>query len=85
MSLLCGTVSMAFEKSRMAISTWILLSLYFIRSCNVAISYVSHENPVLKPCWSMLSILYFSKCVNICLHIICSITLQHMHVSDTGV
>ncbi len=44
----------------------------------------SHEYPILNPCWSMVSILCFSKWHSICLHIICSMTLQHIQVSDTG-
>ncbi len=51
--------------------------------CCVVINYVSYEYPILNPCLSMACILCFSKGPNICLHNTCSMTLQHIHVSDT--
>ncbi len=57
--------------------------LYFtFRSCIVASNCVSHEYPILSSCRRMISIFCFSGCPNMCL-LICSMTLQHIHVSDT--
>ena len=42
-NLSCGTVSNAFEKSSIPMSTWVPLSYAFSRSCEVSSNCVSQE------------------------------------------
>ena len=48
---MCGTVSNAFEKSRIRVSVCLPLSSDFAISSMVLINWVSHDLPFLKPCW----------------------------------
>ena len=62
-NLSCGTVSNAFEKTRIATSTWIFLSNDLKRSCSVTNSCVSVKYPDLNPWFSWVNTLYCSKCL----------------------
>jgi hypothetical protein len=53
---LCGTVSKAFEKSSIAISSWMLLSKLRSKSSVVTKSCVVHEYPALNPWLSLVAI-----------------------------
>ena len=52
--------------------------------CISPISCVSHDLLFLKPCWNLVNTLLFSKCFITLETIICSINLQRMQVSETG-
>ena len=66
----CGTVSKALEKSKMATSVWIFLSLVCNKSWRVSNGCVSHENFSLKPWFSGVRISYLSRWVRKCLQMI---------------
>jgi hypothetical protein len=83
-NLLWGTVSNAFEKSRIATSVWSPASYDFMKSCSVTNSCVSHEYPDLNPWFNDVSILCFSRCFSMCLQITCSSNLHGTDVSDIG-
>jgi hypothetical protein len=61
-SSLCGTVSKVFEKSNIAISSWMLLSKLRSRFSVLTKSCVVHEYPDLNPWLRLVNILWFSKC-----------------------
>ncbi len=83
-SLLCGMVSKALEKSKIAMSTWVPLSLKDARSCVVISNCASHECLQRNPCWNFDSMLCLSKCLWMWEQIICSIIMQLTLVGDTG-
>ena len=83
-NLLCGTVSKAFEKSRIATSVCMAASCDFRKSCNRTNSWVSQEWPDLNPWLSDVRTLYFSRCFNMCLQMMCSSSLHGIDVNDTG-
>ncbi len=61
-----------------------VLSLYCIKFCSVAINCVVPGHPILNTCWSMVSKVFFTECPKMCLNIMCSMTLQHIHINDIG-
>ena len=74
----------ALLKSNIAISTCFLLSYRDVISCIVSSSCVSHDSALQKPCCNLDSILYISRWSKICLHTMCSSSLQHTQVRDIG-
>ena len=72
----CGPMSKALEKSKMATSVWIPLSLVCYRSWRVSNRCVSHENFTLKPWFKGVKISYRSRWVRKCLQMMCSRILQ---------
>ncbi len=78
-----GTVSKAFKKSRMTLSTYISLDLYVSLDLVVLLLIVSHMNIHI---WSNgeVCMLWFSRCPNMCLHVMCSMIWQHVHIRNTS-
>ena len=79
-----GTMSKAFEKSRIATSVWILQSLASSRSWSVRSNLVSQESFAQKPWFNGVKIPYCSKCVLKCLQMIYSRILHDTQVKETG-
>ena len=79
-----GTVSKAFENSRMATSIWDLELKEDNKSCVVVISCVSQLLPDRKPCWRFVRILWSSTWSRMCLQTMCSKSLQVIQVRETG-
>ena len=79
-----ATLSNAFAKSKRIASVWVLLSQDFRKSLDDSRSCVSQERLFLKPCWASVRMSFLSRCRMTCELMICSITLQHIEVSDTG-
>ena len=80
----CNTVSIAFEKSRMATSIWDLEFKEDNKPCVVVISCVSQLLPDRKPCWRLVRILWSSTSSRMCLQTMCSKSLQVIQVRETG-
>ena len=83
-SLLCGTVSNAFEKSIIIISTCNFYLSDRTTSCVVIISCDSVECLPRKPCCLSVKTEYQSKWFMMLVNIICSRILQQIDVSDMG-
>ena len=83
-SLCCGTLSNALAKSIM-ITSVCLPPLRLARiSCVKATNCVSVDRFFRNPCYLSNGILLASRWFSRCLEIMCSISLLHTHVSDTG-
>ena len=80
----CGTLSKAFEKSKMIGSCWIPLSSDLASSCVKVKSCVSQLLLARKPCWQSVSMVFRSRCFKKLLVSMCSCTLQHRQVRETG-
>ena len=78
LSLWCGTLSKALEKSRTIISTWEFSSRVSWSSWVREMSCVSQLCWDLKPCWQFERIEYLSKWSKIWETMICSITFSKM-------
>ena len=79
---LCGILSKALAKSRRIASVWVLLSNAVIQSWTVSISWYSQDSPDWNPCWKWRIMSCLCRCFHMLLTIMCSITLQRMHVSE---
>ena len=77
-------MSKALAKSSRMASICVLLSIAVIQSWTVSMSWDSQDSPDWKPCWKWSMMLYLCKCFNMLLRIMCSITLQRIHVNEMG-
>ena len=73
-----------YEVYELCFTVCLVQLLLFASSCMKSTSCVSQERAFLKPCWRLYNILLFSRCDMMLLVIICSISLQQMHVNDVG-
>ena len=80
----CGTLSKAFEKYKMIRSCWIPLSSDMASSCFKDKSCVSQLLLARKPCWQSVSMVFRSRCFKILFVSMCSCTIQHIQVRETG-
>ena len=80
----CGMVSKALEKSKIAMSTWILRSRKVKRSWRVSNSCVSQDHFYLNQWLKGVRILCLSKWVRKCLTMMCSKILHDTQVRETG-
>jgi len=82
--LASGTLSNAFEKSRIPMSTCFLLFNAQAKSSVVNRSWDPQERLALIPYWLLHNILFVSRCFIIWLTEMCSKVLQTNDVKDTG-
>ena len=75
---------MALAKSSRMASICVLLSIAVIQSWTVSVSWDSQDSPDWKPCCKCRMILCLCKCFHMLPRIMCSITLERMHVNEMG-
>ena len=80
----CGTLSKAFEKYKIIRSCWIPLSSNMASSCFKDKSCVSQLLLARKPCWQSVNMVFRSRCIKILFVSMCSCTIQHIQVRETG-